>query len=120
MAGQITIILEIEVNESRLEEFKSVAKQMVETTQANEPGVLGYNSYFSLKDARAYISVERYANAEALMAHGMAIMPLMMKGISMGSITRMSVFGEVGAGMRPQLESMGATFYPVFEGFTRE
>jgi quinol monooxygenase YgiN len=68
MAGHIYWIVEANVREGKLDELKALMKEMVDATNANEPGTLNYEWTIS-DDAKRCTLYERYTDSAAALKH---------------------------------------------------
>ena len=68
MSEYVAWLFELEVKKGREEELRALMKEMVDATQANEPGTLMYEWNFSA-DGRMLYLYERYAGSAAALTH---------------------------------------------------
>lgn len=66
--GWCAWMLEMRVRDGREDDVRALMKEMVDATQANEPGTLNYEWSFSA-DGRVCHLYERYADSDAAMVH---------------------------------------------------
>lgn len=65
----IGVIAKLTVQPGKEDDFEAAAKALVEKVNANEPGCLYYDLY-KASEGGVYIFMERYADKDALVAHG--------------------------------------------------
>jgi quinol monooxygenase YgiN len=68
MNNNIVLMSEFSIKSGELDNFKTLVKETVEVTQANEPDTIVYEIFIS-KDGKSCQSVERYADSAAAMTH---------------------------------------------------
>lgn len=66
----IGIVVTLEVQDGKQDEFEAVFKDLIAQVTANEPGCLWYQLFKSKKSETTYTVLEQYASQEALDAHG--------------------------------------------------
>ena len=66
----IGVVAKLAIADGKEAEFEDVAKDLMASVKANEPGTLTYQLYKSKKEPNVYIFMEQYASQEALEAHG--------------------------------------------------
>jgi quinol monooxygenase YgiN len=108
----------LDVKPGQLGAFKDLVAQIVAATSL-EPGVLTYQYAVSVDGQSAHI-VERYRNSAAFVAHvegtfgGFA-----ERFLSFVSIRSLVIYGNPDAAARTALDSFGAIYMDVFDGFSR-
>lgn len=119
MTKNIQWILEMAVRGDDIEAVHSLIDEMVQATQANEPGALIYEYYISDDQTRCSV-VERYADSAAVMAHlqnfethfGERFFALFEPKL-------FRVYGPVNDEVKSALGGLGATFDGAAGGFMR-
>lgn len=66
----IGIIAHLTIQDGKNDEFETVVKELISKVRANEPGCLMYELYKENDSATEYYFMEKYADADALKAHG--------------------------------------------------
>ena len=66
----IGIVVTMEVQDGKQEDFEGVFKDLMAKVKANEPGCIWYQLFKSKTSATTYTVLEQYASPEALAAHG--------------------------------------------------
>jgi quinol monooxygenase YgiN len=67
--GQFVLVVELEIDPSQLESFKSAIKENGETAVRVEPGCRGFNAVFEKDNPTRVRLFEIYENADAFKAH---------------------------------------------------
>lgn len=118
MDKEFISLFTLDVKSGQLDAFKALVAQIVAATSL-EPGVLTYEYSVSADGGTANI-VERYRNSQAFVLHvegtfgGFA-----ERFLSFVSVRSLVVFGDPDAAARKALDSFGATYMTVFDGFSR-
>ena len=68
MSDNVYWLLEVSIKPDEFESFKALMKEMVESTQGNEPNTLNYEWAIS-EDGQTCHLYERYADSAATMMH---------------------------------------------------
>ncbi len=68
MSDAVHWLLALNIKEGELDNFKALMKEMVDVTQANEPGTLNYE-WFVSDDGKTCHLYERFADSAATMTH---------------------------------------------------
>lgn len=108
----------LDVKAGQLDAFKSLVAQIVAAT-SQEHGVLTYQYAVGDDGKQAHI-IERYRNSAAFVTHvegtfgGFA-----ERFLSFVSVRALVVYGNPDAAAREALDSFGATYMEVFDGFSR-
>lgn len=110
--------LQLAVREGRLESFRALMAEMVDSTR-QEAGNQAYEWYLS-DDGTVCHLYERYADSEATMAH-MGTFGSRFAERFMGCVepTAFSVYGPVSPELRGALSGFGAQFLGWFGGLER-
>lgn len=118
MSTVVSWNLQVSVREGRLDDFRSLMNEMVESTQM-EAGTLSYEWFLSEDDTECHI-YERYADSDAVMVHlgnfGPKFASRFMESVEP---TSLSVYGEPSDEVRTALDSLGAVYLGTFGGFSR-
>lgn len=117
MNDQITLILEMTVNEGQLEALKEVVAEMVAKAEAEE-GTVGYEWYIS-EDESAVTVHEHYRDSNAAKVHGANVMPLIPKMIALAKPVRSVAYGNPSDEVRQMFGALGASWHAPFAGFNR-
>jgi quinol monooxygenase YgiN len=118
MADQVSWMLELAIKPGRLDDFKAVLAEMVESTLA-EPGALSYECFISGDGTTVHL-YERYADSAAVMTHlGTFGEKFAERFLEAADPTRFTVFGDPSAEARTVLDNSGARYLGFLGGFAR-
>ena len=93
--------------------------EIVHHVRRNEPGALAYE-YFLSQDEKRLSIYERYADSDAVLAHGANMEPYYFFFEEAVKVTKFLVFGPVSEEAKAMLSGFNAEFQSPLEGFTRE
>jgi len=111
----VRLIVDLNINEGKFEEFEALAKQMSAGSQ-KEAGTPGYEWFISA-DRKSTRLVETYVDAAAVLEHfkGPVVQTLVPKMIQVASVGRFEVYGDPGAQMAAGLGAFGAVIFKNWE-----
>ena len=66
----IGVVVTLEIQDGKQDEFETVFKDLMAQVKANEPGATTYQLYKSQKSTTTYTVMEEYSSKEALAEHG--------------------------------------------------
>ena len=119
MNNNIYWIVELSVKDGELDNFRSLMTEMVDATQANEPGTLNYEWTIS-EDSKTIHIYECYADSAAAVTHmnafGEKYAERFMAAVDQ---TRFVVYGNPNNLAKEVLTGVGAVFMSPFGGFAR-
>ncbi len=119
MSDNVHWVLEIEIKQGELDNFKALMNEMVEATRANEPGTMNYEWFISADERSCHI-YERYADSAATMTHlgsfGQNFAERFMAAVTP---TRLVVYGDPSDEVRAALSAFGAVHMAQIGGFAR-
>ena len=119
MSKSVSWLLEIDIKDGQLDNFKGLMKEMVEATQANEPGTLNYEFFLDAAGKSCQI-YERYADSAATMTHlGAFGEKFAERFMGAAEPTRFFVYGDPNDDVKAALEAFGAVYMEQIGGFTR-
>lgn len=119
MGNNVHWILELDINIGEIDNFKAVMKDMVEATQADEPGALNYEWFISGDGKQCHV-YERYADSAATMIHlGNFGEKFADRFLATVTPTRFMVYGDPSAEVRDALAGFGAVHLEQIAGFAR-
>ncbi len=117
MNKQVSWIFELSVNDGELSNLKELMKEMVDTTEANEPGTLAFEWSIS-GDGKQCHTYERYQDSAATVAHLTSFKAnYVARLMSMGVATRFVVYGDPNSSVHEALEGFGAVYMSPIGGF---
>ncbi len=119
MSGNVHWVLEVAIKDGELGNFKTLMAEMVEATQANEPGTLNYEWFISQDEKTCHI-YERYADSDATRVH-LGSFAEHFAGRFMGMATpgKFTLYGDPDDQIREALKGMGAIEMAQIGGFVR-
>ena len=77
-----------------------------------------YEFYFNNDESKCYVT-EQYADSNALLTHLANVNDALQQLFKISSITRLEFFGALSPEAHAVAESLGATFFTYFDGFSR-
>jgi quinol monooxygenase YgiN len=115
----VRLTVDLTVNEGQLEEFKSIAKVMIERTRG-EPGTLGYEWSLSDDSKRSRL-LETYVDAEALLAHFTrpVVREMVPRLAEVCSVDGFEVYGDPGEEAAALIAGFGAEIHQPWLGLNR-
>ena len=119
MSNHVHWVIEVNINDGQLDAFKSLMEEMVTATQADEPGALNYEWFFSADETQCHI-YERYADSAATMVH-LGNFGTKFAGRFMESVTptRLVIYGSPSEDVRQAMAPLGAVHMEQQAGFAR-
>lgn len=119
MSNHIFWVLDLDIKEGRLGDFRSLMGEMVEATQANEPGCLNYEWFISDDETKCSL-YERYADSDALMTHmGNFGAHFADRFMACVDIKKFVVYGDPSEMAREALSTLGVVIMNPFGGYFR-
>lgn len=119
MSNFVYWVLETEVRDGKLDALKTLMKEMVDTTKADEPGTLNFEWTISGDNKRVTL-FERYRDSSSAVTHVNAFMknfaPRFMDCLE---IKKQVVHGNASDELQKMLSGIGAKFMSPFGGFSR-
>jgi quinol monooxygenase YgiN len=114
----VSWLLELKIGPGKLEEFCSVARDLIAQTQ-NEPGTLDYEWSLSADGTTAHI-FERYANSEALVLHvTQGFAQHADRFMAACTPTHMTVYGKPTDEAKAAIGDLGPAYFEPLGGFSR-
>ena len=119
MSDHVYWFLETNIREGRLAELKTLMKEMVDATKANEPGTLNYEWTIS-EDSKRCALYERYLDSAAAMTHLGAFMKNYAgRFMECLEVKKWSFHGKPSDELKNVLAGQGAVIMQPFGGFAR-
>ena len=119
MSDHVHWLLEVTIKPDEHDTFIALMREMVTTTQANEPGTLNYEWFISEDETSCKI-YERYRDSAAVMTHLASFgANFADRFLAESEPTRFVVFGDPTEEVREALGGFGAVFMAQIGGFTR-
>jgi len=119
MNQTVYFVLDLAIQEGKVDAFESIAQAMIAGTQ-KETGALAYEWYYSADRKRCRL-IETYRDADAVLAHvtGSVVLQLVPKLIAVSSISRFEVYGDPGPKAAATLRVAGAEIFEFRHGLSR-
>jgi quinol monooxygenase YgiN len=119
MGEQVHWMLELDIRDGQFDAFTSLMSEMVDATQASEPGTLNYEWFVSDDRKRCHI-YERYTDSAAALVH-MAAFGAQFAKRFMATLqpTRIVVYGPADEALTKALSPLAPAYMAELGGFTR-
>jgi quinol monooxygenase YgiN len=117
-AERICVHTEWTIEPGKVEEFKTIAQELLTVVKEKEPNTLRYECYFDKDQTKAYV-VEEYSNTEAVRAHTLHVALTIRKLLKIAEITKATVLGELNPVAREALSIRGAENFIYWNGRSR-
>ena len=119
MKGDVSWVLELDLQAGRESDFRALMAEMIAATQANEPGTLNYEWSTSADGQRCHI-YERYADSAAVMTHlGTFGEKFAARFLEVLKPARFVVYGTPSAAVRNALAGFNPVYMEGAGGFSR-
>ncbi len=119
MSDNVHWLLDLNIKDGKLDDFKAVMNEMIEATRANEPGTLNYEWFIS-EDGKSCHIYERYVDSAATMIHlGSFGEKFAERFLAALEPTRFMVYGNPNDEVRAALVGFGAVHMSQIGGFAR-
>jgi quinol monooxygenase YgiN len=118
LASIVRLSVKMTVHEGQLEQFKAIARQMTEASEA-EPGTLGYEWFTD--GGNCFRLEEAYTNADAVQAHfmGSAVRTFVPQLAALCTIDGFEIYGDPGPEVTKIASGFGAQIFPYWIGLRR-
>ena len=118
MASTVSWVVEVKLKPGKLDGFKSLMEEMVESTKG-ESGTLAYEWFIDEAGENVHI-YERYADSAAVQVHGESFgSKFAERFMDAVDISAFNIYGEPSDDVRAAYAEMGASFFGTFGGFFR-
>ena len=119
MSGHIAWLLELDVQPGKENDFQSLMAEMVQATNADEPGTIAYE-WSTSEDGKQCHIYERYADSAAVMAHlGNFGSKFAERFLAALKPVRFVVYGSPSEDVREALAGFGPVYMDSADGFVR-
>lgn len=119
MPENVYWVFELTINPGRFEDVKTLAAEMVEATQRNEPGTLNYEWAIS-EDQQVCHVYERFQDSAAALPHLQSFgANFAARFREMLKPTRLVVYGVPSAQLKDALAGLNPIYMSAFGGFRR-
>jgi quinol monooxygenase YgiN len=117
MSDNICFIVQLAIQPGKLEDFKSVARELISTTQT-DPNTLDYEWYLSADQTICHI-FERYRDSDAVMFHLKTFQSLAPNLLESCQITNFAIYGRPNAAVKAALADVKPAYFAPLGGFSR-
>jgi quinol monooxygenase YgiN len=117
MSDQISWILQVAIHPGKLDDFRSVAKDLIAKTES-EPGTLDYEWHLSEDKTICHI-FERYKDSEAMLTHVKSFGQFATRFMEACHPTRFHVYGKPSKAAKDALADLGPVYFAPLGGFSR-
>jgi quinol monooxygenase YgiN len=119
MTKNVYWMLELSVNDGKLDELEALMEEMSKATEADEPGALAYEWWLSDDDKTLHL-YERYADSAATMVHlGNFVSKFAQRFMGVVTPTGFTVYGDASDEVKGALADFGPTYMKQAAGFAR-
>ena len=119
MSSYVSWILELDIQEGRESDFRALMGEMVDATEANEPGTLAYEWSTSEDGGRCSL-YERYVDSAAVLTHlGTFGERFADRFLEIMTPVRLVVYGSPNAAVKDALAGFDPVYMQPAGGFSR-
>jgi quinol monooxygenase YgiN len=119
MSDVVSWVVEAAIKPGKLDKFKGVVEELVQSTKSNEPNTLVYEYFLSNDNGSCHI-YERFADSAAAMVHLTTFgQRFAERFLAAADLTRVTVYGNANEEVRNVLGGFGASFMSGLDGFAR-
>ncbi len=113
MSGQVTVLVELAIADGKADEFAEISQREREIAKSKEPGTLSFSQFFN-DDRSVAVSLERYADSDALVAHMKNARENVSHVEEIAKIVRVEVFGDVSDEVKATFKAFDAQIFQPF------
>jgi quinol monooxygenase YgiN len=119
MSSQVSWMLELDVQEGRENDLRALIAEMVNDTQANQPGTLDYEWSISADGKHCHL-FERYVDSAAALVHiGTFGKEFAGRFFEVLKLVRMVIYGSPDHAVQEALANLHPVYMPFAGGFSR-
>lgn len=119
MKSNVCWMLELSIKSGKLNDFKTLMGEMVNSTKTSEPSTLNYEWYISNDNKTCHI-YERYLDSNAVMIHlGTFGQKFAERFLAVVEPTRFIVYGNPSKDVTEALSGFGPVYMAQIDGFAR-
>jgi len=118
MKDEILLIAQFEINKEKIDEFKDLYNQGIETVRQRQPDVLNFNLYLN-QDETVLSSVEVYRDSQAILKHFEYSSERIGKILKICKVTNVEVYGNVSDEIKELLSPYDTKFFNYSVGYER-
>ena len=121
MSNRVWFNVYITVRDGKLEEFKAMAKDWIETHREHTPEILAYEWFTTSDDEMKVQVMELYESSEAMIAYMSRGGGSKFKPPYPYTVDKLEILGKVSDALRKRLDSgeSNPEYFDHFDGFTR-
>jgi len=112
---RVCVHTEFTITPGKVDEFKTIAQELIAIVKEKEPATLKYHWYFNKDQSKSYV-VEEYPNTEALRVHTLHVALTLRKLLKISKIAKSTVLGELNPVAREALSIIGAENFTYWNG----
>jgi quinol monooxygenase YgiN len=119
MNNNVYWIVEVAIKDGELDNLRSLINEMIDASQANEPGTLNYE-WTICEDGKTCHIYERYTDSAAALTHlGTFNKKYAARLMAAVDVTRFVVYGDPNNEVKAAFAGSDAVFMSCFGGFSR-
>ena len=119
MGNEVSWVFEITLKPGAVDEFKSLAGEMIDANHSGEPETLNYLVFITADDTRVHF-YERFSDSTAVMLHvGRFGERFAARVLELATVTRFDIYGNPSDEVRETLADFDPTYLSPLGGFTR-
>ena len=111
-------LVELQIQDGQSDNFKSLMRDMVAATEANEPGTLNYE-WSASADGKICHIYERYVDSGAVMKHLGTFGEFAGRFMEVFTPLRFTLYGSPSAEVKDALAAFSPTYMELSDGFSR-
>jgi quinol monooxygenase YgiN len=116
--SEIYYTVEFNIAPEKLEQFQSIAKEIIGAVNSNEPNMKSYNWYFNDAKSACFVH-EHHTDSASILAHLENVGPLLGKILEVSKLARLDVLGNPNEEATKALKGLNSNINLHWEGFTR-
>lgn len=119
MSSEVFWVFEITLKPGAVDQFTALAKEMVDTNDADEPDTLDYQAFIAANGARVHF-YERFVDSAAVMAHVARFgQNFATRLLELATVTRFEIYGDPSDEVKATLAAFNPTYLTPVAGFRR-
>ena len=118
MSKDIVLIARFNLQEGKLEEFKSLYSMGIEDIKQKEPGVIYFTLYVS-PDEKTVCSMEAYKDSQTILDHFAISSSRIPKILEISTVTSVEIYGAVSKEIHDLLDPYGTVYYDYYIGYSK-
>ena len=118
MSDQVLGISEVAIKPGELDNFRTLVKEMVEATRANEPKATNYEYFISEDGTKCHI-YEGYVDSAGVMTHLANFAQFAERFMAAVEMKGLTLYGNPSDEVKEAVSGFGPVFMVPMDGFTR-